>query len=56
MNCSGDAGAVCRGTVELLRGKTKLAAKKYVVRAGKTATVKVRVKSAKTVRATVKLR
>ena len=23
-NCSGDAGAVCRGTVELVRGKTKL--------------------------------
>jgi hypothetical protein len=55
VNCSGDAGAVCRGTIEVLRGKTKLGTKKYTVRAGKTATVKVRVKSAKTVNATVKL-
>ena len=56
INCSGDAGAVCRGTVELLRGKTRLGTKRYVVRAGKTATVKVRVKSAKAVKATVKLK
>jgi len=56
VNCTGDAGAVCRGTVELLRGKTRLGTKRYVVRAGKTATVKVRVKSAKAVKATVKLK
>ncbi|WP_053226210.1 M14 family zinc carboxypeptidase [Solirubrobacter soli] len=56
VNCTGDAGAVCRGTVQLVRGKTKLATKKYAVRAGKTATVKLRVKGAKTVKATVKLK
>ena len=46
VNCAGDTGAVCRGTVELLRGKTKLGTKKFAVQAGKTATVKVRVKHA----------
>ena len=55
VNCSGDAGAVCRGTVALLRGKTKVGTKAYAVWAGKTATVKVRVKGAKTVTATVRL-
>jgi hypothetical protein len=56
VNCSGDEGGVCRGTVQVLRGKRKLGSKQYVVRAGKTATVKVRVASAKAVRATVKLK
>jgi hypothetical protein len=48
VNCSGDAGAVCRGTVKVVRGKATYGAKQFAVKAGKTATVKVKLrKSAK---------
>ena len=41
VNCAGDAGAVCRGTVKIMRGKASYGSKKFAVKAGKTATVKV---------------
>jgi hypothetical protein len=44
VNCAGDAGAVCRGTVKLMRGKTSYGSKKFAVKAGKTATVKVKLR------------
>ena len=49
VNCAGDAGAVCRGTVKIVRGKASYGSKAFAVRAGKTATVKVSLrKSART--------
>ena len=48
VNCAGDAGATCRGTVKIVRGKTTYGSKTFAVKAGKTATVKVSLrKSAK---------
>ena len=41
VNCTGDAGAVCRGTVKIMRGKSSYGSKNFAVKAGKTATVKV---------------
>jgi hypothetical protein len=41
VNCTGDAGAVCRGTVKLTAGKTTYGSRAFAVKAGKTATVKV---------------
>jgi murein tripeptide amidase MpaA len=41
VNCAGDAGAVCRGTVKLTSGKALYGSKAFAVKAGKTATVKV---------------
>ncbi len=41
VNCAGDAGAVCRGTVKLVRGKATYGSKAFAIKAGKTATVKV---------------
>ena len=48
VNCTGDAGAVCSGTVKIVRGKSSYGSKTFTVQAGKTATVKVSLrKSAK---------
>jgi hypothetical protein len=44
VNCAGDAGAVCRGTVKLVRGKATYGSKAFAVKAGKTATVKVKLR------------
>ena len=57
VNCAGDAGAVCRGTVKLMRGKSSFGSKKFAVKAGKTATVKVKVnkKAKSALRSQVKL-
>ena len=41
VNCAGDAGAACRGTVTIVRGKATYGSKAFTVAAGKTATVKV---------------
>jgi murein tripeptide amidase MpaA len=42
--CAGDAGAVCRGTARLVRGKATYGSKRFAVKAGKTATVKIAVR------------
>lgn len=50
--CTGDAGAACRGTLKLVRGKRTYGSKRFSVKAGRTATVKVKLRR-KTRRATV---
>ena len=59
--CTGDAGAVCRGTLKLARGSTTYGSKQFKIAAGKTATVKLTLrakarramKSGRTVKATL---
>ena len=46
VNCAGDAGATCRGTVNIVRGKATYGSKAFTVAAGKTATVKVTLRKA----------
>ena len=61
VTCVGDAGAVCRGALRLARGSTSYGSKQFRIAAGKTATVKVTLrskarralKSGRTVRATL---
>ena len=43
--CEGDAGAVCKGTLRLARGKASYGSKRFMIAAGKTATVKVTLRS-----------
>jgi hypothetical protein len=44
INCTGDAGAVCRGTVKLVRGSATVGSKSFAIKAGKTTTVSVTLK------------
>jgi hypothetical protein len=44
VNCAGDAGSSCKGTVRLKRGKKVFGSKAFTIAAGKTATVTVKLK------------
>ena len=44
--CTGDAGAVCRGTARLTRSGKSYGSKAFAVKAGKTATVRIKVSRA----------
>ena len=41
VRCEGDAGATCAGTLKLARGKASYGSKRFSIKAGKTATVKL---------------
>ena len=45
MTCGGDAGAACKGTLKIRRGKVTLGSKRVTLAAGRTATVTVRLRA-----------
>ena len=44
LTCAGDAGATCKGTLRLRKGKRRYGTKAFTIRAGRTATVSVKLR------------